>query len=792
MDRRLIRFEGYELDPATRSLRYNSAPVALAPKTFDLLLYLAEHPQQLVSKEELLSAIWPDSFVEESNLSQHLFLLRKALATAGKPERLVVTVPGRGYQFTATVDRVALNAANPAQNLELSAVQSVQTVTRIVVEEEVDDGEDLPLTAQPRLPAPRRHWSRWALPATAATLLLLGAASFFLWRETRPSAQDHVQVVIADFENSTGDPTFDHTLNKVVQIDLLQSPYFSLVGEGRVRRALTSMGRKAGSAPGGLISSADVREVCQRLNAQLYLTPAIAKLGDRYLITMAANACSDGHLVGDRKEDTDSKSGVLRAVEQVTSHIRRDVGESRASLKQFDKPIYLEPTSSLEALTIYSEGTRAFNAGRMEDAAQLFHHATELDPNFAMAYEDLSSCYFNLGDHRQDMENISKAYAMRDTVDGRDRFAILNRYHQSVTGDLHAQEETLRLWAATYPRDTVALANLANALGWSGKFQDSADVASRMVAMNEADGVYNGVGIEIAARAFRHLGQDDKALEYYGSAVKRGVDSAGIHSLALEIAASRGDQAEVERQIAWSRNKPDESHILQYAAMAAMADGRVRASDVLFAQATAAAKRDQLEPGLAPLDAYRIRMLVEMGAVDHAQALLKAFHAPDDGLDATYARAEIGDIPAAKAAAAAFLKEYPQDTLANLECVPAVNAALAMRAGKPQDALQLLEADRPFELHDPTTIYGRAKAYLAAAKYAEAAAEFQKLIDRPGLDDPPAPLYALSFLGRARALRLENKRDEAKAAYTQFLTLWKSADADTPELAKARSELQHL
>jgi tetratricopeptide (TPR) repeat protein len=226
----------------------------------------------------------------------------------------------------------------------------------------------------------------------------LATAAWLEWRLEGRNVPGHIQVVIADFDNSTGDPAFDHTLNKVIQIDLQQSPYFTVVGEGRVRQVLTLMNRKQ-DAP---ISGEDVREVCQRLNAQVYLTPSISSLGGRYVSSLTANLCADGRALCAHRENADSKAGVLKAVEEITSRIRKDIGESAASLKQFDKPLYLEKTSSLDALKAYSEATRLGNSGRIGGAVRLFEHAIDLDPNFAVAYVDLSSTYFNLGDKQHD------------------------------------------------------------------------------------------------------------------------------------------------------------------------------------------------------------------------------------------------------------------------------------------------------------------------------------------------------------------------------------------------------
>lgn len=100
----LISFEDYEIDRAQWRLSWRDQPVPLNRKTFDLLLYLVDHTDRVVGKEELLRTLWPESFVEESNLTQHIFLLRKALSRHGPGNRIIQTVPGRGYRFAIPVE----------------------------------------------------------------------------------------------------------------------------------------------------------------------------------------------------------------------------------------------------------------------------------------------------------------------------------------------------------------------------------------------------------------------------------------------------------------------------------------------------------------------------------------------------------------------------------------------------------------------------------------------------------------------------------------------------------------
>jgi len=152
----------------------------------------------------------------------------------------------------------------------------------------------------------------------------------------------------------------------------------------------------------------------------------------------------------------------------------------------------------------------------------------------------------------------------------------------------------------------------------------------------------------------------------------------------------------------------------------------------------------------------------------------------------------VGDPAQARANATRRQKESPQDTLVNVEYAPSVFAALALRAGKPAEAIEFMGPAEQYELRDPTIVYLRGQAYLAAGKAPEAAAEFRKLIDNPGIDDPLTPLHALAHLNLARALVLESKPAEARAEYGQFLAMWSNADTDLPPLKQARAEMQKL
>ena len=404
-----IYFAGFELNPVARSLKHEGRVVPLGPKTFDLLVYLALHPNQVVTKDELLTALWPSSFVEEGNLSQHVFLLRKALGLVSADQPIVVTIPGKGYQFAAMVEQQCGQLAGR----EELVIHAVETITRVVVEEEVDD--DSPARLERAGARRNRKWL-WRLAAGGAGLLLAAGGSLG-WRWSHPDRAGHIDMVLSQIENETGDSDFDVTLNEALRIDLEQSPYLNLLSRSRIRETLAKMQRQK-SEP---LTASLAREICERNNAQVVLRGAISMVGKRYVFLLNAESCVSNKSIAGARAEADRKEDVLAALDRAASQIRRRLGESVASLDKFQVPIAAVSTPSLEALRAYSEGDRNSNQGNLKTAALLYENAVALDPEFASAYKSLSWVYYKEGEFSRAAGFSRKAFELRERTSERDR-----------------------------------------------------------------------------------------------------------------------------------------------------------------------------------------------------------------------------------------------------------------------------------------------------------------------------------------------------------------------------------
>jgi DNA-binding winged helix-turn-helix (wHTH) protein/tetratricopeptide (TPR) repeat protein len=457
----------------------------LSSRTFELLWYLAEHPLQVISKDQLMAALWPDSFVEEGNLTQQIFLLRKALASAGMEESLVVTVPGKGYQFAVTVEaseaveHSETEQISPPSDFQGSAALStldgelhmhaVQSVTRVVIEEETED--ELP--AMRSLPEPRA-WPKRRLWLTAVgALAVLAAGSFLGWRYLHKAPANGIDLVLSDFENRTGDPDFDHTLNQALLIDLEQTPYFHLLSRSRIQETLAEMQRK----PDEVLTTPVAAEVCERNNALVMLHGQIFRVGGKYLLILNAESCVTGKQVAGYKAEASSKEEVLAALDKAAARVRRQLGESAASLDRYKIPIAQATTASLPALRAYSEAIDSFASGDRKAAQVQLERAVSFDPAFASAYRLLGSSYYNLFDFSEAAVYYKKAFDLRDRTTERERLGIEIMYYGYALNNYEESIRRIRQFLQVYPEDAESWVALSDQLTELGQYSQAIQAA---------------------------------------------------------------------------------------------------------------------------------------------------------------------------------------------------------------------------------------------------------------------------------------------------------------------------
>jgi len=636
------------------------------------------------------------------------------------------------------------------------------------------------------------------IPLTVVAVALI-AGGYFWWhsRSRAPSASaplsERDTVVLADFDNKTGDAVFDDTLKQALAVELGQSPFLNVLSDRKVSETLGMMGRPASQRV-----TLDVgRELCLRTGSKALLGGSISGLGSHYLLELSAVTCSTGDTLAKEQAEATGKEDVLKALGRASTSMRTKLGESLPSVQKFDVPIEAT-TPSLEALKSYSMAITTLREKGDAPAIPFLKRAVELDPNFPLAYAQLGLLYGNLRQPSLALEYASKAYQLRDRVTERERLRIASDYF-AATGELDKEAQTYELWIASYPRDFTPHLDLGTNYAFMGQYEKALGKYQEALQLNtEALVSYQNLsGIYVV------LNRQDEAKATIDQAFAHKLDGGSLRQNVYGLAFLRGDASVMEKQVAWAAGKPgDEDPLLSMQSDTEAYYGRMSRARDFSRRAVDSAVRADSKEGAALWQVNAALREAELGNIAAAKQGVSAALALSPGRDvrviSAVALARVGDTARAKALVKELEKEYPSNTLLKLYWLPTIYGAVEVSAGNPSQALVDLEPAVPYELGQAgMTVnylypaYIRGQAYLLAHNGAEAASEFQKLLDHPGLMSNFVT-GALAHLQVARAYAMGGDSAKAKAAYQDFFNRWKSADPDTPILKEAKSEYAKL
>ena len=810
-------FHNFELDDLNFCLSREGKRVPLEPRALRVLLLFVQSPGMLLQKNFILEAVWTTTFVEESTLTRAITILRKQLGDDPRAPTYIETVPTLGYRFIAKVEIASRteplkSQADPRSlpdapvvpdlqpfrqevepDAEPDAVRSSESFTAI------DDGE--PLASESLSPGRQRQSAQSRYWIFLFVLLLAAAASLIWWkRRPRPVREEKRTIVISDFNNTTGDAVFDGTLREGTTVQLEQSPVLSLVSEPRIRSTLLLMNQPVDSR----LTPVLAREVCQRTNSAAMLDGSIAALGSQYVITLHATDCASGDSLDTGQVQVDKKEDVLRALSNVAARLRGRLGESIASIKSLDTPLDEATTSSLDALKAFSESGRVGNQSGSAAAIPLAQRAVELDPKFALAWAMLGRMYGDIGQEQASAESTAKAYEFRDHASDHEKFFIVVSYEIQVTGDLEKAEQTCETWSQIYPQDTGGYGFRAGAiLRVFGSYERAVEVATRLMALHPDF----ALGYHFAAFNDLALGQYADARRVVEDATARHFSSPFLALDQYRLAFLAGDEAAMKRVVAAEEKLPESRDIISNQVASSLAyhgqlDSARKLSDDAVDLMKQQGRREaaaRLEAGSALREAFygdqvRARRL--------AQSTLGLSKSRDAEYGAAFAFALSGNSNQASALVADLEKRLPEDTSVHFHYAPAVRGLIALNAHDPVKAIELLQANVPYELGSPQSsfdgfygtlypIYVRGLAYLMLHRGVEAANEFRKVLDHPGIvaNDP---VGALANLQLGRAYIQSGDMTRARAAYKDLLTLWKTADRELALWKQSRLEFARI
>jgi len=642
-------------------------------------------------------------------------------------------------------------------------------------------------------PEPWRKIKIWKIAVSIAALLVAAAAGIFFYSQRPQALSEKDSILLADFVNTTGDAVFDGTLKQALAVQLEQSPYLNVLPQSRIQAALRLMGR----LPDERVTGDVAREICLRDGVKAMLTGSISALGSHYVIDLNAVNAQTGDSLGRTQVESESKEQVLKSLDQAASNLRQKLGESIGSVQKFATPLEQATTSSLEALQAFTLGQAEHSKLDDDKAVPHLQRAIALDPNFAMAYATLGVVYGNLSQTHQQLENLSKAFELKDRASEREKLYISAHYYSEATREVDKALAIYEQWKQTYPRDSVPWDNLALGYEKTGHPEKSVANASEALRLNPKDRFASAN----LANAYEALGRYDEAKTVMERAAAQGLASTTDAILLYTLAFARGDKAGMQRAMELGKGPSIEPIMFLIEGQGRCALGKLQSARQSFAQGARLAQNaglKELSAGIRLLDAS---CLAEIGNPALArQVALQGLAISDDRdarVAAAMALARAGDTTRSNKLIEDLAREFPTDTLLGSVWLPVARATNRTRADQAGQAVDTLEASVPYEFGGPPDgasywpIYVRGEAYLHLHNGAKAAAEYQKILDHRGIA-AASPLYSLARLGLGRAYAQQGDAAKAKEAYQDFFATLKDADPDVPILKEAKAEYAKL
>jgi DNA-binding winged helix-turn-helix (wHTH) protein/tetratricopeptide (TPR) repeat protein len=761
------RFDCFEVSLKQGTLLQRGKRLRVQDLPFKMLVILLEKPGELVTKEELADRLWGQEIFTETDQSLYVMAgkLRQALGDDASQPRFIKTVSGKGYCFIASVNSLFAPAA------ELSTLLSPPSAPTDHIR--TDHRQPLGAGRTSRSTVLRA----WAVAIVVAFGIGFAAHKY----ENRVLMSDHDRVVVAAFANSTGNPDLDETLSAVVQSELQESPYLSLIPEQKFRAVVKN---PASASLGEELSA------CRTLDGQLLLKGRISALEQGYQVTLAAWRCANGQLLTTEKGAAISQATILSALGLATESMRRRLGEPEDSLEKFNVPAAQATTASFAALKAFNLGEdKRFN-GDAAGAVASYKLAVDLDPQFALAYARLGIVYHNTGQFALSAQSFQRAYELRiSRTSDRDRLYIVAHYYEFATGEIKRAIEDYELWHALYPRDIVPVYNLATQYLLIGQPQRALDLA-RQVIRQEPNDIMN----ELLARVYLGLGDYGKLEKLCDDPVQGKINSMGFHRYCFQAAFAQQDEVAMDRQLQWAHGNAEEGEALSDAAWVAMYRGRISDAKVLFQKAKDSALQNKSVELAADIELDQATLDADVGLlpaarVEAREVLKLPFESAWEQAYAARALARSGNASLALIVAQKAARMAPLDDLVNSAMLPTVRAAIHMQRNDPTNALQALEESRDFDLCECMLLvpgYYRGLAYLQNKQPELAVREFQQVIDHRFLSPTYSLYLVLSQLELGHAFHVLGDSTSADRAYTKVELAWKDADPGFPPLQKLR------
>lgn len=626
--------------------------------------------------------------------------------------------------------------------------------------------------------------------AIALVLLAVAGAFYYASRGAR-RLSDKDSIVLADFSNSTGDPIFNDTLKQGLSVALHQSPFLSIASDDKLGASLKLMTLPADTPLTGAVA----REACERMGSKAYIEGAIALLGSEYVLGLKAVNCRTGDVLAQEQVTAATKEKVIPALGEAASKLRSQLGESLSTVQRYGVPLEQATTASLEALKSFSAARSNALRGQYADAIPLYKRAIELDPDFAMAYARMGQAYANNGQSELSTQSIRRAFELKDRTSELEKFYIVTRYYELVTGEVDKRIETFQLWKSMYPREPGPRNDLSAEYTDMGRYEEALKEAQATIQLAPSW----HTGYELLGQSYLGLDRFAEAKAVRQKEIDLKLDYQWDHIDLYGIAFLQNDDAAMQREVQWFNGNKYDYLLLRTMGGRLAAQGKFLQAKELFEQARQKAQEAGFADSALSLG-HELNLMEALLGVRRGSSGIAPFKSTNHFTLTNAGRlyAVTGELRSAEALADAMVKDSPNDVYVNRVWVPTLRAEVELSRGNPAKALELLNVTSPYEFGWKAQYwpnYLRGRAYLAEGRGKDAAEEFQKILRHRGvsLAGSLSPLiYSLSQLDLARARAASGDTAGARSGYQEFIQSWKDADPDLPVLQQAKSELAKL
>jgi serine/threonine protein kinase/tetratricopeptide (TPR) repeat protein len=631
---------------------------------------------------------------------------------------------------------------------------------------------------------------RWMMLATAFVVLAaIGLGIYQYHSRSILPANGRVPLYVAEFTNSTDDAVFDDVLRAIVAAELDRSPAVQVVDPSA--HDLAESLQSAGKSPDERFTPELARQMCERNKGRFFTDGDLKPQGNGYVLDLSVRECNSGRTVAQQHGEARSKDDVMMAVSQLAAASRLQLsGNSANSLSNTPAPL---PTASLPALKAYLIGDRLYESQIRQSAAML-RRATELDPNFAVAWGLLSLADYNLHETNRSAEDLKHAFALREKLDDNGKARVEARYYLEVTGELYKAIDALQTWQKLQPNEFSAHNLLGLAYSDIGMYEKTVDEFRKNTDIFPT----NSHAKSNLSAALLMQGRYDEAEAVLRRIPADQTISHYLHVYRYESAMLRSDQATLEKERNWMEQNADDPSVISFLAKIDLYDGRLESSRQRVRHGVNISVGSGMSESAAHLllDLAGGEVLYGRGS-SATQTIGQALQLSDSKeVKQRAARVMVlnGQGREAQKIISDLLHEYPVDTFLNEFDVPLVLAASQLGLGQADVALRTLDRVKPFEFGTTAGFlpnYIRALAHLRLRRPEDAAEEFSAILAHRGVS-PLSPTLVMSQLGLARAHAMQRDVAKGRSAYKTFFAGWKNADPDLPILKQAKAEYAKL